>query len=373
MPPPPLFRVEKTFGPARAGVLSLPRGEVRTPAFMPVGTLAAVKAVSPDELNALGYDLVLANAFHLWLRPGTEVVSACGGLHNFSGWRKSILTDSGGFQVFSLARLRKVGDDGVEFRAPHNGEARFLSPEICARIQRELGADLRMPLDECVPGGADRDHAADAMRRSMKWARRAKQADAEFPESGALFGIVQGGTFPDLRRESAEILRDIGFAGFAVGGLAVGEEKEKTLAVGAQTLALLPRESPRYLMGIGTPSDIARLAAAGADLFDCVLPSRNGRNGQIFTSSGAFNIRGAAGRSDSAPPDERCDCPICRRFSRAHLRHLFNLGESLAGRYATLHNLAFYGNLMRDLRRGVADGTLPEVVARTTAAYPDKK
>ena len=366
------FRVDHAFGAARAGTLSLPRGEVRTPAFMPVGTLAAVKAVAPDELNALGFDMILANAFHLWLRPGTEVVSACGGLHNFSGWRKSILTDSGGFQVFSLARLREVGDDGVAFRAPHNGEARFLSPEICARVQRALGADIRMPLDECVPGGAGREEAARAMERSMKWAARAKQADAEFPEFGALFGIAQGATFADLRRESADALRDIGFPGHAVGGLAVGEEKEKTLDIAAQTLAMLPENAPRYLMGIGTPADIARAVAAGADMFDCVLPSRNGRNGQVFTSAGAFNIRGAAGRSDSAPPDENCDCPVCRRFSRAHLRHLFQAGESLAGRYATLHNLAFYRGLMRDLRRGVENKTLPEVVARTVAAYPDK-
>ena len=367
-----IFRVEKTAGPARAGVLELPRGRVETPAFMPVGTLAAVKAVAPDELATLGFDIVLANAFHLWLRPGTGVVSKCGGLHNFSGWRKNILTDSGGFQVFSLPRLRKVTDDGVEFRAPHNGEARFLSPEICARVQRELGADIRMPLDECVPGGASREDAARAMARSMRWARRAKQADSEFPEAGALFGIAQGATFPDLRKESADILRDIGFAGYAVGGLAVGEEKEKTLDIAAQTLAMLPENAPRYLMGIGTPADIARAAAAGADMFDCVLPARNGRNGQIFTSTGVFNLRNASGRDDSGPPDENCDCPVCRRFSRAFLRHLFTIGESLAGRYATLHNLAFYRNLMRDLRRGIRNGNVSEVVARTVAAYPDK-
>ena len=367
-----IFRVEKTAGPARAGVLELPRGRVETPAFMPVGTLAAVKAVAPDELAALGFDIVLANAFHLWLRPGTDVVSKCGGLHNFSGWRKNILTDSGGFQVFSLPRLRKITDDGVEFRAPHNGEARFLSPEICARVQRELGSDIRMPLDECVPGGAAREDAARAMTRSMQWARRAKRADSEFPEAGALFGIAQGATFPDLRKESADALRDIGFPGYAVGGLAVGEEKEKTLDIAAQTLAMLPENAPRYLMGIGTPADIARAAAAGADMFDCVLPARNGRNGQIFTSTGVFNLRNAAGRDDSGPPDENCDCPVCRRFSRAFLRHLFTVGESLAGRYATLHNLAFYRGLTRDLRRGIRSGNLSEVVARTVAAYPDK-
>ena len=369
---PALFEVEKTFGAARAGALNLPRGRAQTPAFMPVGTLAAVKAVSPEELSALGYDIILANAFHLWLRPGTEVVSKCGGLHNFSGWRKSVLTDSGGFQVFSLSRLREVGEEGVSFRAPHNGEARFLSPESCARIQRELGSDIRMPLDECVPGGAGREEAARAMTRSMAWAKRAKATDEEFPEYGALFGIVQGGVFSDLRRESAEILRGLDFPGYAIGGLAVGEEKERTLEIAAQTLPLLPEGSPRYLMGIGTPADIARCVALGADMFDCVLPSRNGRNGQFFTARGVLNIRNASARDDSSPPDSDCDCFVCRRFSRAYLRHLFVAGESLAGRYATLHNLHFYRRLTRDLRRGIRDGNLSEVVARIVAAYPDK-
>ena len=384
------FRVEKTFGAARAGRLRLARGTVATPAFMPVGTLAAVKSLAPDELHAAGFDIVLANAFHLWLRPGLEVVSACGGLHNFCGWRKPILTDSGGYQVFSLSRLRKISDDGVEFRAPHNGEKRFLSPELCARIQCELGSDIRMPLDECVPGASDREAAARAMTRSMQWAKRAKQADEQFTdesdaksnpssvlcrlssESGALFGIVQGGVYSDLRKESAEHLRDIGFPGYAVGGLAVGEEKERTLQTAAQTVALLPENAPRYLMGIGTPSDIARAVLFGADMFDCVLPARNGRNGQLFTTTGIVNLRNASSRLDSSPPDADCDCVVCRRFSRAYLRHLFMAGETLAGRLATLHNLSFYRRLMRDLRRAIADGTLNEIVSRVTASYPDR-
>ena len=373
------FRVERKLGRARCGVLELARGRALTPMFMPVGTLGAVKALSPDELRGLGYEVVLANAFHLWLRPGLEAISACGGLHNFSGWRGGILTDSGGYQVFSLSRLRRVGDDGVEFRAPHNGELRFLSPEECARIQRELGSDIRMPLDECAAGGSGREEAGRAMRRSMEWAKRAKRADEEYGGkdegkggSGVLFGIMQGGIYGDLRRESAECLGAMGFGGYAVGGLAVGEEKELMLSAAGESLGYLPEGCPRYLMGIGTPADIARGVEMGADMFDCVLPSRNGRNGQLFTWGGVVNLRGSSCRLDSGPPDAECDCYVCRRFSRAYLRHLFAVGESLAGRYATLHNLSFYRGLMRELRRGIQDGSLSEVVARVVAAYPDK-
>ena len=363
------WRITRTCGQARAGVYSLRRGDIRTPAFMPVGTLGAIKgAVSPNELEQLGFDVILGNTFHLWQRPGMEVVKAHGGLHGFNGWSRPILTDSGGFQIFSLSSLRQVSDEGVHFRAPHNGDACFLSPESCMEIQRALNSDIVMVLDECAPGESDEKTAATAMRRSLRWAARCRTAFADNPN--VLFGIVQGGVWPDLRRESAEGLMETGFDGYAIGGLAVGESREDRHAVLRDLTPRLPADKPRYLMGVGTPADIAHAVADGVDLFDCVLPTRNGRNGQLFTSSGLLRIRNARYRNDTAPPDEHCACPVCRRFTRAYLHHLSRVGDLLAGRLMSVHNLAFYRQLMRQLREAIENDALPARVREVAEKYP---
>lgn len=363
------WRLHATCGKARSGILRLARGEVRTPVFMPVGTLGAVRgAVAAEDVERLGFDIILGNTFHLWQRPGLEVLAAHGGLHGFNGWRRPILTDSGGFQVFSLASLRKITDDGVSFRAPHSGEPCFLSPELCMDIQRTLNSDIAMVLDDCTPATAAAPEVAASMRRSMQWARRCKAAFGGNPN--ALFGIVQGGIHLPLRRESAQTLVDTGFDGYAIGGLAVGEEKSERRAVLAEVPQWLPPDKPRYLMGVGTPADIALAVADGVDMFDCVLPTRNARNGHLFTAAGTLRLRNACHRHDSAPPEESCGCVVCRRFSRAYLHHLFAIGDMLAARLATLHNLAYFRRLMRELRNSVEDGTLPQVVAKVVAAYP---
>ncbi|MCH9758956.1 MAG: tRNA guanosine(34) transglycosylase Tgt [Proteobacteria bacterium] len=361
MNPPLTWQQTATCGKARAGVLSLARGTIATPVFMPVGTIGAVRgAITPPDIEQLGFDIILGNTFHLWQRPGLEVLAAHGGLHGFNNWRRPILTDSGGFQVFSLSSLRKISDDGVSFRAPHNGNTCFLSPESCMDIQRTINSDIVMVLDDCTAAGVSESAAAASMRRSMQWAHRCRTAFGDNPN--ALFGIVQGGIFLPLRQESAQQLVDIGFDGYAIGGLAVGEEKSQRHEVLAAMDAWLPADKPRYLMGVGTPADIALAVADGVDMFDCVMPTRNARNAQLFTSTGILRLRNACHRHDTQPLDAQCDCIVCRRFSRSYLHHLFAVGDMLAARLATLHNLAHYRRLMTRLRNGIKDGTLAAVV-----------
>jgi len=345
------FTITRKDAEARRGVLELAHGRVDTPAFMPVGTYGTVKAMSPDEVAASGAQIVLGNTFHLWLRPGLEVISRHGGLHRFMAWQGPILTDSGGFQVFSLETLRKVSEEGVHFSSPINGDRLFLTPEESMRIQRVLNSDIAMVFDECLAYPATENAAADSMRLSMRWARRSRDAF-----EGVLFGIVQGGVYPHLREESLQSLVDIGFEGYAIGGLAVGEPKEDRLKVLAHTR--LPADRPRYLMGVGTPEDIIEAVAAGLDMFDCVLPTRNARNGWLFTRSGDIRIRNARYRDDSAPLDEHCACYTCRNFTRAYLYHLDKTKEILGARLNTLHNLHYYQELMRDLRLAIEQGGL---------------
>ena len=333
---------------------------------MPVGTLGAVKGVAPHELAVLGFDIMLANAFHLWLRPGEDIVAAHGGLHGFGGWRWPILTDSGGYQMFSLRARAVISEAGALFRAPHNGEKRLLTPEISMAVQRALGADIVMVLDDCPPPACDQAVVRDSMRLSMRWARRCKTAHGDSP--AALFGIVQGGVHAQLRAESAAALADIGFAGYAIGGLAVGEDKALTDEVVAATATQLPAAAPRYLMGVGTPADIARGVLCGMDMFDCVLPARNARNGHLYVGDGVLRIKNARYRRDLLPPDEQCDCPVCRSFSRAYLHHLLTVNEMLGARYMTIHNLAHYRRLMRRLRHAIKNNTLPAVVREIVAA-----
>lgn len=353
------FRISDSCGAARAGVISTARGDIKTPTFMPVGTLGAVKGIPPSALAELGFDVMLANAFHLWLRPGEDIIAAHGGLHGFCGWRRAILTDSGGYQIFSLRARRTIGEDGALFRAPHSGEKRLLTPELCIAIQHSLGSDIAMTLDDCPSPDNAKDDIRRSMLLSLRWARRCKDAHRG---NGALFGIVQGGVYADLRALSAAALREINFDGYAIGGLAVGESKEDCRRTIAETAALLPRDKPRYLMGAGTPSDIAAAVLRGADMMDCVLPARNARNGHLFTSRGVLRMRNARHRRDSSPPDSECDCPVCRVFSRAYLHHLLATNEMLGAQYMTIHNLAHYRRLMRDLRRAIKNGTLPSLV-----------
>jgi queuine tRNA-ribosyltransferase len=349
------FSLLATDGSARAGTLALARGEVRTPAFMPVGTYAAVKAMSPAELVETGAQIVLGNAFHLWLRPGLEVIAAHGGLHRFMGWDGPILTDSGGFQVFSLGTLRKVSEEGVAFQSPLNGDKLFLTPEESMRIQRVLDADIAMIFDECTAHPASRDEAAESMRLSLRWAARSKAAHEG--NANAVFGIVQGGMHEDLRDESRQALEHIGFDGYAIGGLSVGEPKEDMARILAHVAPRLPRERPRYLMGVGTPEDIVEAVGQGIDMFDCVLPTRNARNGWLFTRFGDVKIKNARHRTDTGPLDATCGCSACRNFSRAYLHHLHRTNEILGARMNTLHNLSYYQGLMREIREAVASGS----------------
>ncbi|MGH8761281.1 MAG: tRNA guanosine(34) transglycosylase Tgt, partial [Burkholderiales bacterium] len=311
------FEIVARDGPARRGRLTLEHGTVETPAFMPVGTYGSVKAMSPDDLRSVGAQMVLGNTFHLWLRPGLEVIGAHGGLHRFMGWGGPILTDSGGFQVFSLGDMRKITEEGVRFRSPVNGDACFLSPEESMRLQRELDSDIAMVFDECTPFPADRIQAAESMRLSLRWAERSRRAHEG--SGNALFGIVQGGIYEDLRDASLEGLTDIGFDGYAIGGLSVGEPKEDMQRVLRHTAPRLPARAPRYLMGVGTPEDIIDAVASGIDMFDCVMPTRNARNGWIFTHNGTIRLRNARYRDDTGPLDPACECYTCRNFSRAYL------------------------------------------------------
>jgi queuine tRNA-ribosyltransferase len=345
------FTVSHRDAGARRGVLELAHGRVDTPAFMPVGTYGTVKAMTPEEVAAGGAQIVLGNAFHLWLRPGLEVIGRHGGLHRFMNWSGPILTDSGGFQVFSLNELRKVTEEGVRFASPINGDRLLLTPEESMRIQRTLGSDIAMAFDECLAYPATEKKAAESMRLSMRWARRSRDS-----HPGVLFGIVQGGVYPALRAESVEALRAIGFEGYAIGGLAVGEPPEERLKVLQATR--LPEERPRYLMGVGTPEDLIEAVAAGLDMFDCVLPTRNARNGWLYTRHGDIRIRNARYRDDPAPLDEACACYTCRNYTRAYLYHLDKTKEILGARLNTLHNLHYYQELMRELRQAIEAGNL---------------
>jgi queuine tRNA-ribosyltransferase len=355
------FEVLATAGAARRGRLTLAHGTVETPIFMPVGTYGSVKAMSPGELVEVGAEIILGNTFHLWLRPGLEVVRAHGGLHRFMGWDRPILTDSGGFQVFSLGNLRKVQEEGVAFASPVNGDKLFLTPETSMEIQRVLDSDVVMIFDECTPYPAPHDAVARSMQLSLRWARRSKDAHAGNPN--ALFGIVQGGMHDDLRDESLGGLVDLGFDGYAIGGLSVGEPKEDMLRVLARTAPRLPADRPRYLMGVGTPEDLVAGVVAGVDMFDCVLPTRNARNGWLFTRFGDVKIRNARHRTDTGPLDETCACTTCRHFSRAYLHHLQRVNEILGARLATIHNLHYYLELMAGLRAAITANDLPAFVA----------
>lgn len=328
---------------------------------MPVGTYGAVKAVTPDEVAATGAQMVLGNTFHLWLRPGLEVIAAHGGLHGFMGWTGPILTDSGGFQVWSLTHLRKITEEGVRFASPLDGQRLMLTPEKSMEIQRVLNADVVMIFDECTPYPTTWDGARVSMQLSLRWAERSKRAHEGNPN--ALFGIVQGGMYEDLRSRSLDALVDLGFDGYALGGLSVGETKADMQRILAHMAPALPAERPRYLMGVGTPEDIVYAVSQGIDLFDCVLPTRNARHGVLFTRTGTLRIKNARYRSDTSPLDPECGCYTCRHFSRAYLHHLFRAGESLAGRLNTLHNLYYYQSLMRELREAIASGRLTDYVA----------
>ena len=346
----------KTTDPsgARLGVLTTPHGIAATPAFMPVGTHGTVKSLSPEELTQTGSQVILGNTYHLYLRPGHDVIGELGGLHRFMGWDGPILTDSGGFQVFSLAALRHISDDGVEFRSHLDGSLHLLTPEKAIQVQRALGSDISMVLDECPPGTAARDEIAAAMTRTTRWARRCRQAFDAAPAGRALFGIVQGGVEEDLRREHAAEIVSIGFDGYAVGGVSVGEAPEEIHRIGRLVGPLLPVKAPRYMMGLGTPGDLVELIGSGFDMFDCVMPTRNARNGTLFTWDGPLHIRNEAFTRDPRPLDETCRCYTCRRFSRAYLRHLFMSKEILGHRLNTIHNVAFYQTLMAEAREAIA-------------------
>ncbi|MDH3588629.1 MAG: tRNA guanosine(34) transglycosylase Tgt [Gammaproteobacteria bacterium] len=354
------FEVIKTDNAARRGRLHFERGTVETPAFMPCGTYGTVKAMTPEELRSIGTQILLGNTFHLMLRPGVDIVRAHGDLHGLMHWDGPILTDSGGFQVWSLAEHRKISEEGVKFRSPVNGDEIFLSPEKSIEVQRDLGSDIVMVLDECTAYPVSEADARTSMELSMRWATRCHAAHAG---PGALFGIVQGGVYPDLRRESLDALMTIGFDGYALGGLAVGEKKSERLGVLEQMSSQLPVDRPRYLMGVGKPTDIIDAVLRGIDMFDCVMPTRNARNSYLFTSTGMVRLRNSRFRDDTGPLDENCGCYTCRNFTRAYLRHLDQCGEILGSRLNTIHNLHFYQDLLRGLRGAIAAGRLEQFVA----------
>ena len=360
------FRVDATDGAARRGAMIFARGIVDTPAFMPVGTYGAVKTVTAEELAESGAQMILGNTFHLMLRPGVEIIEAHGGLHEFNHWQGPILTDSGGFQVFSLADLREITEEGVTFRSPVNGDLVFLTPEKSMEVQRSLGSDIVMAFDECTPYPASHAQAKQSMELSMRWAGRSKTAHGD--SEAALFGIVQGGTYADLRQESLDALTAIGFDGYAIGGLAVGEPEQERLEVVETSCPAMPADRPRYLMGVGTPEDIVEGVRRGVDMFDCVIPTRHARNGYLFTRRGLVKIRNSAHRSDTGPLDEDCGCYTCRHYSRSYLRHLDACGETLGARLNTLHNLYYYQELMAGLRAAIEAGTLDEFVRTFYAA-----
>lgn len=352
------FSISHRDGMARRGRIDLPRGAIDTPAFMPVGTYGTVKGMLPRDIETIGAQIILGNTFHLWLRPGTSVIQRHGDLHDFMGWQGPILTDSGGFQVFSLGALRKVREEGVSFKSPVNGDAVFLDPETSMRIQRDLGSDIVMIFDECTPYPASKAEAEASMQLSLRWAERSKQAHGDNP--AALFGIVQGGMYPDLRAESLQGLQRIGFDGYAIGGLSVGEPKAEMMSVLDAVAGSLPAEKPRYLMGVGTPADLLASVQRGIDLFDCVMPTRNARNGHLFTSTGVVKLRNARHRESTEPLDSSCDCYTCQNFSRAYLAHLDKCNEILGSQLATIHNLRFYQRHMADIRAAIEAGQLDQ-------------
>jgi queuine tRNA-ribosyltransferase len=350
------FDIEATSGESRTGKLVFPRGEVRTPAFMPVGTYGTVKGMLPRDIEDIGADIILGNTFHLMLRPGTDIIKQLGDLHDFAHWQKPILTDSGGFQVFSLGKLRKIKEEGVTFQSPVNGSKVFLSPESSMQVQKDLGSDIVMIFDECTPYPATEKEAKDSMELSLRWAARSKKAHQGNPS--ALFGIVQGGMYEHLRDQSLEGLVNVGFDGYAIGGLSVGEPKEEMFKVLRHMTTKMPADKPRYLMGVGTPLDILDAVIEGVDMFDCVMPTRNARNGHLFTSTGVIKIRNSQHKTSDKPLDENCDCYTCQHFSRAYLHHLDKCKEMLGATLNTIHNLRFYQNLMSDIRAAIREDRL---------------
>ena len=352
------FSLTTTDGLARRGVLHFERGEVQTPAFMPVGTYGTVKGMTPEDVRATGAHILLGNTFHLWLRPGTEIIGLHGDLHDFMGWQGPILTDSGGFQVFSLGDVRKVEESGVTFKSPVNGDKVFLDPEKSMSIQRSLGSDIVMIFDECTPYPATEAEARTSMELSLRWANRSKVAHGDNP--AALFGIVQGGMYKNLREESLAGLVDIGFDGYALGGLSVGEPKDAMVKVLDEVAYQLPSDKPRYLMGVGTPADLLESVRRGIDMFDCVMPTRNARNGHLFTSRGVVKLRNARHKTSTRPLDDNCSCYTCQNFSRAYLHHLDRCNEILGSQLCTIHNLSFYQRHMQGIRKAIEDASLDE-------------
>jgi queuine tRNA-ribosyltransferase len=394
------FSLHNTDGLARRGTVSLPHGEVQTPAFMPVGTYGTVKAMSPQELNDIQAHIVLGNTFHLWLRPGLDVIAAHEGLHKFMGWSNPILTDSGGFQVWSLGDLRKITEEGVKFQSPINGDRCFLTPEESMRIQRVLNSDIVMIFDECTPYPASHDQARKSMELSLRWAQRSRDAfnvyqtqtithtltmvggPAEVsqlrsdnaPTNGnALFGIIQGGMYEDLRDISRNGLEAIGFDGYAIGGLSVGEPKEDMLRILAHTAPQMPKDKPRYLMGVGTPEDLVDAVSYGIDMFDCVMPTRNARNGWLFTQYGDVKIKNASYKTDTRPLDDECECYTCQNFSRAYLHHLHRIGEILGARLNTIHNLHYYQVLMQGMRAAIEENRFEAFKAEFARKRAEKR
>ncbi|MCV6622158.1 MAG: tRNA guanosine(34) transglycosylase Tgt [Cellvibrionaceae bacterium] len=354
------FELDNSDGKARRGRLKFPRGTVETPAFMPVGTYGTVKGMLPRDIEEIGAQIILGNTFHLMLRPGTEVVKAHGDLHDFIQWKGPILTDSGGFQVFSLGDMRKITEEGVVFKSPIDGSKVELNPEIAMQVQRDLGSDIVMIFDECTPYPATEQEARDSMELSLRWAKRSKDAHGDNPS--ALFGIVQGGMYEGLRSESLQGLEDIGFDGYAIGGLSVGEPKEDMVRVLDYLAHTMPENKPRYLMGVGKPEDIVEAVRRGVDMFDCVMPTRNARNGHLFTTEGVVKIRNAKHRHDTSPLDAECDCYTCQNFSRAYLHHLDKCGEILGAELNTIHNLRHYQRIMSELREAIAAEQLEDYV-----------
>lgn len=356
-----LSETEDSGSKARRGQLTFPRGTIQTPAFMPVGTYGTVKGLTPQQIKDIGAEIILGNTFHLMLRPGTEIVKLHGDLHDFIGWDKPILTDSGGFQVFSLGDMRKITEEGVSFRSPVNGEKVLMTPESSMQVQRDLGSDIVMIFDECTPYPATEKEAADSMRMSLRWAKRSKDAHGDNPS--AQFGIIQGGMYEDLRDISLAGLEDIGFDGYAIGGLSVGEPKEDMIRIIEHTAPKIPEHKPRYLMGVGKPEDIVEAVRRGIDMFDCVMPTRNARNGHLFVTEGVIKIRNAKHKHDTGPLDENCDCYTCKNYSRSYLHHLDKCNEILGARLNTIHNLRYYQRVMQGLRDAIASNTLDEFVS----------
>ncbi|MFW6414683.1 MAG: tRNA guanosine(34) transglycosylase Tgt [Thermodesulfobacteriota bacterium] len=365
------FRIQDQDKSARTGILCTNHGQVQTPVFMPVGTVGCVKSLTPRELSDLGFEIILGNTYHLYLRPGDEIIARLNGLHEFSSWNGAVLTDSGGFQVFSLASLRELNSQGVEFRSHIDGSKHFFSPERVIRIQKNLGSDIMMVLDECVPYSADYSYTQRSLQLTTSWAKRSREAHPENSSSNLLFGIVQGGFYKDLRTQSAEEICSIPFDGYALGGVSVGEPKEVMREIVSHTVPLLPQAKPRYLMGVGTPLDILESISLGVDMFDCVLPTRNARNGTLYTSRGKMNIKKAAYREDPGAVDPACSCYTCKNFSRAYLRHLYMARELLSYRLNTIHNLAFYQKIIGEAREAIQNKRLQELKESYASVYSE--